>query len=208
MGAAFDDMETAPAPSGRSAFLVVDVQRDFCPGGALPASDGTAILPRLNVRLARAREQGIATYASRDWHPAVTSHFQAYGGTWPPHCVQGTAGARFHPDLVLPHDAIVVSKGMDPNHPGYSAFDGRTGAGISLADDLRGRGIEHLYVAGIATDYCVRQSVLDARREGFAVTVFTDAVAGIDVHPGDVARALDDMRRAGATLVSDADGFE
>jgi nicotinamidase/pyrazinamidase len=100
--------------SDKAALIVVDVQRDFCPGGALPAKRGDSILPSVNRYIAEACDAGMSVYASRDWHPAVTTHFQAYGGEWPPHCVQGSPGAEFHRDLRLPSDAIVISKGNDP----------------------------------------------------------------------------------------------
>jgi len=182
----------------RSALLVVDVQKDFCPGGALPVPDGDRIVPTLNEYIADATARSWLIYASRDWHPRVTRHFQMYGGPWPPHCVQGTDGASFHVDLRLPAPTILITKGLDPEHPGYSAFEGFTEEGAALAADLRERGVDHLYVGGLATDYCVRHTVLDARRLGFSVTVLADAVAGIDV--GDSAQALDDMRQAGAKL--------
>ena len=102
----------------KAALLIVDVQKDFCPGGALPAPGGDRIVPALNRHLAEARDREMLVYASRDWHPPVTSHFKQYGGEWPPHCVQGTGGAQFHPDLKLPADAIIVSKGDDPAKPG------------------------------------------------------------------------------------------
>ncbi len=188
-----------------SALLVVDAQIDFCPGGALPVPDGARVVPVLNQYLDEAIAAGISIYASRDWHPAVTSHFKAYGGEWPPHCVQHTSGARFHPELRLPPSAIVVSKGDDPQAPGYSAFDGRTPDGTSLLNDLRQRGIKRLYVGGLATDYCVRASVLDARLAGLEVTLLLDAVAGIDVRPGDSERAIAEMRDAGADVATLAD---
>ena len=184
------------------ALLIVDVQRDFCPGGALPAPGGARIIAPLNRHLAEAEALGMPVYASRDWHPEVTTHFTAYGGPWPPHCVQGSEGAQFHPDLHLPRDVIVVSKGEDPAHPGYSAFDGRTDDGRLLAAGLAARGIDRLYVAGIATEYCVKQSVLDALRAGLSVEVLTDAVAGIDAQPGDAGRALEEMVDAGAELTA------
>jgi len=185
----------------RSALVVVDVQRDFCPGGALAAEGGERILPALNRHVDRAHVEGMPIYATRDWHPEITSHFEAFGGKWPPHCVQGTAGAEFHPGLRLPAATIVVSKGMDPDHPGYSAFDGRTADGAAFVDDLRTRGIGRLIVTGIATDYCVKQTVLDARRQGFEVVVLLDAVTGIDAQAGDVEGALAEMTASGARLI-------
>lgn len=187
----------------RSALLIVDVQGDFCPSGALPSPGCDGIVPALNVHIARAVKCGMPVYASRDWHPEVTTHFKAFGGEWPPHCVQGTAGAEFHPGLRLPPDAIVITKGDVPERPGYSAFEGRTADGHSLAENLRGRRTDTLYVAGIATDYCVRQTVLDALREGFSVVVLTDAVSGIDLHAGDSDRALAEMKTAGARLATE-----
>lgn len=192
---------------GRTALLIVDVQRDFCPGGALAAPGGDRIVPVINRCLAEARESGAAVYASRDWHPPVTTHFKEYGGEWPPHCVQGTDGAQFHPDLKLPPDTIVIDKGERADRPGYSAFDGHTTAGPkarpaarTLLDDLRRRRIDALIVAGIATEYCVKQSVLDALRAGLRVTVLRDAIAGIEAHPGDTERALAEMQQAGAEI--------
>jgi nicotinamidase/pyrazinamidase len=184
-----------------SALLVVDIQKDFCAGGALPAPGGADIIPAVNRHLADARSREMPVYATRDWHPPSTSHFKEYGGVWPPHCVQGTAGAQFHPDLKLPPDAIVVNKGDDPQRHGYSAFDGHTSAGKTLLDDLRDRHITRVYVTGIATDYCVRESALDALRAGLEVRVLTDAIAGIDVRPGDAQRALDEISAAGAQIV-------
>lgn len=185
-----------------SALLVVDVQKDFCPGGALAVPDGDRVVPALNRYIADAVASGWAVYASRDWHPPVTGHFQAYGGQWPVHCVQGSDGARFHPDLQLPLAAIVISKGQAPDRPGYSALEGVTPDGRLLLDDLRDRGIDHLYVGGLATDYCVRASVVDARRAGLHVTVLGDAIAGVEVNPGDSARALQEMAEAGARLLT------
>jgi nicotinamidase/pyrazinamidase len=180
-----------------SAVLLVDVQNDFCPGGALPVPDGNRVVPVLNAAVEQAVRQGLPIYASRDWHPPVTSHFKEHGGSWPVHCVRDSPGARFHPGLRLPPEAIVVTKGVDPASHGYSAFDGTIPGGVPLGEDLRRRGITHLIVGGLATDYCVKQSVLDARRQGFEVTVLQDAIAGVDVSPGDSARAVEEMRTAG-----------
>jgi nicotinamidase/pyrazinamidase len=191
-----------PEIEPRSALLIVDVQNDFCPGGALAVPQGDQVVPVLNRVIETLRSAGVPVYASRDWHPAETKHFQSGGGPWPPHCVAGTAGAGFHPELKLPPDTIVISKGTDPASDGYSPFEGRTDEGRSLLDDLRHRGVTHLYVGGLATDYCVRAAVLDARKLGLEVTVLTDAVRGVDVQPGDSARALEEMARAGARLAT------
>ncbi len=182
------------------ALLIVDVQNDFCPGGALAVAEGDRVVPVLNEWIERLSRQNAPIYASRDWHPVATTHFEEYGGPWPQHCVAGSPGAAFHPDLRLPPHAVVITKGNESGADGYSAFEGRTGAGTSLADDLRARGIRHLYVGGLATDYCVRASVLDARRLGFDVTVIADAVRGVEASSGDSARALDEMRAAGAAI--------
>jgi nicotinamidase/pyrazinamidase len=193
-------VDAAVQSSRRKALIVVDVQRDFCPGGALPAEGGERIIPAVNRYLAEAHDLEVPVYASRDWHPAKTTHFKPYGGEWPPHCVQDTGGAQFHPRLDLQPDAIVISKGDDPLRPGYSAFEGRTPDGQPLLADLRSRRIESVYVAGLTTEYCVKQTVLDALQAGLHVVVLTDAIAGIDAHPGDADRALAEMSAAGAGL--------
>ena len=190
----------------KAALLVVDVQNDFCPGGALGVPGGDRIIPAVNRHIAEAVARGMPVYATRDWHPVVTTHFKEYGGEWPPHCVQNTEGAQFRRDMKLPADAIVISKGDDPARQGYSAFDGHTEAGKPLLRDLRDRHVSRIYVAGLATDYCVKETAIDAIEAGLEVRVLDDAIAGIDVHPGDITRALDDISRAGATLTAVVDG--
>jgi nicotinamidase/pyrazinamidase len=180
------------------ALLIVDVQNDFCPGGALAVAAGDRVVAPLNHVATRFAERGRPVYASRDWHPPDTQHFKEFGGPWPVHCLAQSPGAAFHPGLTLPRDAIVITKGQDRRDHGYSAFEGTTGDGGTLADDLRGRGVDHLYVGGLATDYCVRQSVLDALKHGLRVTVLRDAIAGVDVTPGDADRAVEEMKTAGA----------
>lgn len=197
--------ESRAVTSSESALLVVDIQKDFCAGGALEAPGGDDIIPAVNHHLADARARGMPVYATRDWHPPTTSHFREYGGVWPPHCVQGTAGAQFHGDLKLPPDAIVVNKGDDPQRHGYSAFDGHTTAGKALLDDLRDRQVRRVYLMGIATDYCVKESALDALKAGLEVRVVADAIAGIDARPGDAQRALDEIAAAGAQIVDNLD---
>jgi nicotinamidase/pyrazinamidase len=186
----------------RTALLVVDVQNDFCRGGPLEVPDGDAVVPVLNACIDRIAA-GVV-YASRDWHPEVTTHFEAYGGPWPPHCIANSHGAEFHPQLRLPTGTIVITKGNESGVHGYSAFEGTTAAGVPFLDDLRSRGIERLVVGGLATDYCVRASVLDARKPGFEVIVLEDAIRGVELDAGDTARAIDEMRAAGAVVVPSA----
>lgn len=187
------------------ALLIVDVQKDFCRGGALAVPDGDAVVPVLSRLAARAGALGWPVYASRDWHPEDSMHFSAHGGTWPVHCVAGTEGARLHEELRLPAEAMIVSKGTRRDEHGYSALDGTVAGRGRLLDDLRARGVTHLVVGGLATDYCVRVSVLDARRHGFDVTVVDDAVRAVDVAPGDGARAVEEMKAAGAELRTSED---
>ncbi len=186
----------------RTALLIVDVQKDFCEGGALAVRGGDRVVPILNQVIRWLAAQGAPILASRDWHPARTTHFRDGGGAWPTHCVAGTAGAAFHDGLQLPADAIWISKGQAPGEDGYSAFDGTTPEGRSLPQALAARRIERLYVGGLATDYCVQHTVLDALAQGLAVTVITDAVAAVELTPGDGAHALDAMTAAGATLTT------
>lgn len=195
-------MNWSPEPD--SALVVIDVQRDFCPGGSLAVEDGDRVVAPLNAVAARFAADGRPVFATRDWHPRRTVHFQEFGGPWPPHCVQGTPGAEFHPDLSLPTGTVVVSSGMREDEDGYSAFDARDDAGREVADLLRDRGVRRLYVGGLATDYCVKASVLDARKLGFEVTVLEDAVRAVNLQPGDGERALAEMREAGAQVATSA----
>lgn len=182
------------------ALLVVDVQNDFCPGGALAVPQGDAVVPVLNQYLAHASAAGIPIYASRDWHPAETTHFAPYGGKWPPHCVQGTQGAELHAGLDLPPEAVVVSKGMHPWDEGYSMMTAELPSGEDLLAALRMQGITRVHVGGLATDYCVRATVLDALGENFDVCLLTDAIRAVNVNPEDGAGAIEEMREAGAQM--------
>lgn len=196
----------------QSALLLVDVQIDFCPGGALAVPDGDAVIPALNDYIARFASWNLPILASRDWHPTETSHFKAGGGPWPVHCVQDTPGAAFHPDLALPDHATIVTKGTSPTDDGYSAFEATDEAGRAVGERLRQVGVRTLYVGGLATEYCVRASVLDALAQGLDTVLLLDAVRGIDVRQNDVARAIDEMIRASArtatlaTIEQDMDG--
>lgn len=186
----------------KAALLVVDVQNDFCPGGALAVPDGDKVVPVLNEYIRRFEAAGLPVFASRDWHPRQTRHFQSGGGVWPDHCVQDTPGAAFHPDLRLPAEYILITKGADPQEDCYSAFEGKGPSGELLADLLKQQGIERLYVGGLATDYCVKSSVLDAAKLGFKVTVLEDASRGVEVQPGDTQKAIEEMRAAGADFAT------
>ncbi|MFI5274044.1 MAG: isochorismatase family protein [Ktedonobacterales bacterium] len=178
------------------ALLIVDVQNDFCPGGALAVPSGDAVVPVLNDYIARAQAAGIPIFASRDWHPASTRHFVTQGGRWPVHCVRETPGAAFHPDLRLPAGTPIVTKGTSTDDDGYSMFEGTLPGGEPLLDALRARGITRLHAGGLATDYCVRATVLDALRNGFAVGLLADAIRAVNVAPGDDQRAIAEMTAA------------
>lgn len=179
------------------ALIVVDVQRDFLPGGALAVRDGDAVVPVLNRYLALAREKRLPVFASRDWHPPNHCSFTSRAGPWPPHCVAGTEGAQFAPGLELPQDASVIDKATNEEADAYSAFGGTT-----LASQLRERGVKRVLVGGLATDYCVLNTVRDALKEGFEVVLLTDAIRAVDVKPGDGVRAEAEMREAGAQAAS------
>jgi len=183
-----------------SALLIEDVQNDFCSGGALAVSGGDEVVPVLNRYIDRFKEERLPVFASRDWHPEGSSHFSAYGGIWPVHCVQESEGARFHPELDLPADVVILSKGMDPAEDGYSSFEAISEDGKSFSEFLKERGVTHLFVGGLATDYCVKNTVLEALRMGFSVTLLIDAVRGVDLRPGDSEAAIREMVLAGAIV--------
>jgi nicotinamidase/pyrazinamidase len=181
------------------ALIIVDVQIDFCPGGALGVPDGNRVVPVLNGWIDEARRVGATVVVSRDWHPADHCSFEAQGGPWPVHCVQNTPGADFHPDLRVPPEAIHLDKATDPARENFSDF-----AGTGLGDQLRQRGVTRLWVGGLALDYCVRATVLDGLAEGFEVHVLLPATRAVDVNPGDGDRARHQMRSAGAIIEEDA----
>ena len=182
----------------RIALLIVDVQKDFCPGGALGISGGDLIIPFVNSYFRLFRRYALPIFVTRDWHPPKTRHFQQFGGKWPVHCVQNSEGARFHPGIELPPDAIILSKGTDPERDDYSAFSALTDSGLPLHRLLEQKAIHALYIGGLATDYCVRETTLDALRAGISITLLEDAVRGVDLVAGDSERAIADMIAAGA----------
>lgn len=184
----------------KSALILIDIQKDFVKGGTLPVPDGNAVVPILNEYISLFKEERLRVYATRDWHPEISEHFMEYGGLWPPHCVQNTSGAEFHPDLQLPTDAEIISGGVGRSDQGYSGFEGHNEQGEGLSGSLRERGVTSLYIGGLATDYCVRATALDALAEGFEVTLLIDAIRGIDVEPGDSQAAVDEVVAHGARL--------
>lgn len=180
------------------ALVVVDVQRDFLPGGALAVPEGDAVVPVLNAWIARFAPAGLPIAATRDWHPADHCSFLAQGGPWPPHCVVDTPGAAFSPDLDLPATATIVSKGTRQDDAGYSEFEG-----TPLHRQFQRLGVRRVFVGGLATDYCVLNTVLDALRLGYEVRLLTAGVQAVEVQPGDGARAIATMRAAGAVALGD-----
>jgi len=178
------------------ALIVLDVQRDFLPGGSLAVRDSISVVPVLNRYIHRFTRAELLVIASRDWHPPDHCSFEAQGGPWPPHCVRDTPGAEFAPGLVLPDDVVIVSKATHSDADAYSAFDG-----TKLAVLLRAQSVRRLFVGGLATDYCVLATVTDGLDTGFEVVLLRDAVRAVGIEPGDEAKALDQMRAAGVTFI-------
>ena len=178
------------------ALLVIDMQLDFLPGGTLGVPDGDQVIAPINRLMQLFRTRGLPVFASRDWHPENHCSFAARGGPWPPHCVAGTEGAEFSPQLDLPPDALVVSKADSADVDAYSAFKD-----TGLAAQLRERGVRRVVVGGLATDYCVLNTVIDARDNGFEVIVVPEAMCAVDGAAGDGERALARMAELGARAV-------
>jgi len=180
----------------KKALIVVDVQNDFCPGGSLAVAHGDEVVAPLNRLIKEFLDRGEPVFKTRDWHLAKTKHFAAYGGVWPVHCVQNTRGAEFHPDLIDDPRINIISKGIDESADGYSGFDG-----TQLAQLLREQDVEEVWVGGLATDCCVKHTVLDALHEGFRVKALADAMRAVNVNPADGTKAIEEMRSAGAEIV-------
>ncbi|MFN3471675.1 MAG: nicotinamidase [Aquificaceae bacterium] len=182
----------------KDALIVVDMQRDFMPGAALPVPEGDKIVPRLNQYVELFFKGSLPIFFTRDWHPPDHISFREQGGLWPPHCVQNTEGAMFHKDLFIPHDnRFIISKGTSKDFDAYSGFQGTV-----LDSLLRERGIRRVFVGGVATDYCVKNTVLGALNLGYEAFLLLDGIKGVDVNPGDSERAIEEMLRAGAVGVS------
>lgn len=184
------------------ALLIVDVQKDFCPGGALAVSDGDKIIPNLNRYIEIFYKNKLPVFVSRDWHPNQTGHFKKFGGLWPDHCIQGTEGACFHPGLKLPQDVIILSKGMNQDQEAYSVFQAQDRGLRWFEDILKSSRIRELYVGGLATDYCVKASVLDGLKKGFRVKLLIDAIKGVNINPRDSERAVEEMVNNGAEKIT------
>lgn len=183
--------------------LLVDPQYDFFPGGSLAVAKGDEIVEPINALLRKYPEAPV--FASRDWHPPTTKHFKERGGIWPPHCVAGTRGAAFHSGLDMQR-ARVFDKGMNPeDDAGYSAFEAtreQDGKRVTLADDLKRYGVDELIVAGLATDYCVMASVLDALKHGLKTSLYAPGVRAVELKPGDGEAAIAEMKAKGATIAT------
>ncbi len=174
------------------ALIVVDMQRDFMPGGALPVPEGDKIIPKVNEYIRKFKEKGALIVATRDWHPPNHISFKEQGGPWPRHCVQGTEGAEFV--VELPEDAVIISKATEPDKEAYSGFEG-----TNLAEILREKGVKRVYVCGVATEYCVKATALDAVKHGFEVYLLSDAVK--EINPEDERKALEELEKAGVRIL-------
>jgi len=187
----------------RTSLLIVDVQNDFAdPEGGLSVRGGDAIVPRLNANVQAALAAGALVAYTQDWHPEVTPHFAKDGGTWPVHCVAGTWGAELHPTLDVVGPSVRKGSNGEDGYSGFTMRDAISGDALptELEGLLRERDIERIVIAGLATDYCIKATALDAVRLGFETTVLLDAIAAVDLQPGDGERALAEMRAAGVTV--------
>jgi len=184
--------------TSHDALIVVDVQRDFMPGGALPVPEGDKVVKPLNAYIEMFSKRSLPVFFTRDWHPKDHISFKGYGGIWPPHCVQDTEGAKFHPELLIPPDnKFIISKGTSRDFDAYSGFQGTI-----LDALLKERGIRRIFVGGVATDYCVKNTVIGGINLGYFVFLLTDAIRGVDVNPGDSQRAVEEMLKEGAVCIT------
>ena len=189
----------------KKVLLIVDVQNDFCPGGALGVPEGHKIVPMINKYVRIFSKNKLPIFATRDWHPLRSRHFKDFGGLWPVHCLQNTRGAAFHPDLKFPKDTILLYKGMDPEEDCYSSFSAQDLSGQSLYGLLKRMGIIELYIAGLATDYCVKFTAIDALKQKFKVKILSDAVKGVDLKPHDSEEVIKKIVKMGAKKIRLAD---
>ncbi len=187
----------------KKALFIIDVQNDFCPGGALAVPEGDKIVPVINKYIKIFHQRQLLVFASADWHPKNTKHFKKFGGVWPVHCVQNTKGAELHSRLKLSKQAILLYKGMDPSEEGgYSAFYAKDENGMSAAELLKNFGIKEIYLCGLATDYCVKWTAIDALKNGFKVKLLIDAIKGVNLKPFDSENAIKEMAGMGAARLA------
>jgi nicotinamidase/pyrazinamidase len=198
----------------RKIAINVDVQNDFCPGGSLAVKDGNEVTTPLNEINDAVRSSGGQVIFTRDWHPAITNHFNQYGGPWPSHCVAETDGGAFHDDLDVQANDVLISKGTEIDEDAYSGFQGKTNDGVTLAEFVRPKENEKVILAigGLATDYCVKATVLDAlnldNQDQIEVYAVIDAMKPVEINPGDGTAALEEMRQAGAMLITAREAIE
>lgn len=186
----------------KKALLIVDIQNDFCPGGSLGIPGGDTIVTAINKYIKIFSKRKLFIFASGDWHPIKTKHFKDFGGAWPVHCIQNTKGAAFLASLKLPKEVILLYKGMDPDKDSYSVFQAEDGKGAKFINILKKLKISELYIGGLATDYCVKFTTLDALRNGFKVKILIDAIKGVNLKPGDSEKAIKQMLKKGAKKIN------
>lgn len=179
------------------ALILVDIQKDFCPGGALAVNEGDAVVAPANRLMEKFGNEGLPVFLTRDWHPVNHSSFKENGGIWPPHCVANTDGAAFHDDLRVSEHAVIISKAAEVENDSYSGFEG-----TDLGERLRSLKVRDTIILGLATDYCVKNTVLDALKEGFSVTVIEEGIRAVNVETDDGKKAIDEMKKAGAEFIS------
>jgi nicotinamidase/pyrazinamidase len=175
------------------ALIIVDVQKDFLPGGSLAVPQGQEVVPAFNRYIETVQSKGLPVFATRDWHPSGHCSFKEQGGPWPPHCIVDSEGAQFADDLYLPDSVVVISKGTRTDKDAYSGFEG-----TDLDERLRSRGVRRLLIGGLATDYCVLNTVRDALEQGYRVLLLEDAIRAVNVHPEDGKKAVVEMTHLGA----------
>ena len=180
----------------KDALVVVDVQNDFLSQGSLPVPNGEAVIPVLNDYIKAFKKRRAKIFATRDWHPINHMSFREFGGKWPPHCIRDTHGAKFHPNLVLPKNSIIISKATKPNQEAYSGFEG-----TNLLKKLEKFEVIRLFIGGLATDYCVKNTVLDALKFGFRTFFLWDGSRGINANAGDIEKSIELMEEYGAKKV-------
>ncbi len=185
----------------KKALVIVDMQNDFCPGGSLAVKGGNEIVPVINNYIKYFSAGRHLIVFTRDWHTPDHCSFKQQGGIWPAHCVAGTEGADFHPELDIPEDALIISKAASAGKDAYSGFEGSSPDGEMLDEVLKKKGVKELTVCGLATDYCVKSTVLDALKNGYTVKLLIDGVSAVEVKPGDGAAALSEMKKAGAEKI-------